>query len=224
MRILPQTFAFAACLVMTRYSCSAEARAALRSFQFFGEGGNDNLTINYQSGDPLPLPGFQFNFDSGLGTDNAFVIEANGTQRIAYFVNLFTDGADIAVGNGRADSSAAADDQTTLRSAIQEANFASVRTYIFVPAGTYTLTLSGTGGDTQGDFDISKDMTIIGTGAGSTIIDASGLVTVNDRIFDVQNGGESICHVRHSHRRENSRFCQRSRRRDLCAERRHVKP
>jgi len=115
---------------------------------------------------------------------------------------------DVNVGDGRADSvadnpgiPASLDDQTTLRAAIQEANASGNGTYVFLPLGsfsaqgeyvvpdsaTYELTLSGGGGDTQGDLDITKNTTVIGTGAGETVIDASGLSTA-DRIFEVYSG------------------------------------
>lgn len=158
--------------------------SALRTFVYDGEVGNDTFTIDYQNGDPLPLAGFNFNFIGGDGTDNTTVIEAGGAQRTGYFVNTLTDAVDISVGDGRADSNAATDDQTTLRAAVQEANFASAKTYAFLPTGTYSLSVAGTGGDSQGDFDITKNFTIIGAGAGVSVINAGNLAS-DDRIFDV---------------------------------------
>jgi hypothetical protein len=102
-------------------------------------------------------------------------------------VNTFTDAADVSVGDGRADSNAATDDQTTLRAAIQEANHASNPTYVFLPSGTSVLTMAGTGGDTQGDLDISKNVKLIGNGPGLSVIDA-GAMSGEARIFDVLNG------------------------------------
>ena len=160
----------------------------VQSFVFDGEKENDTFTINYDNGDPLPQAGFDFNFIGGTGTDNTVVIDASGVQRSAFFVNTLTDGADVSVGNGRADANAATDDQTTLRAAIQEANFAGTPTYVFVPKGTYNLTLSGTGGDTQGDLDITGNVTIVGAGAGATIIDSD----VPYRVFVVNSNGASL--------------------------------
>lgn len=161
--------------------------SALRSFTFDGEGDNDTLTLDFQNGDPLPLAGYDFNFIGGLGTDTASVIEAGGTPQTAYFVNTLADVADMVVGDGRADSSAADDDQTTLRAAVQEANAASAstRTYIFLPTGTHTLSVSGGGGDAEGDLDITGDVIIIGAGAGATVITAPAA----DRHFDVDASG-----------------------------------
>ncbi|MFN7952906.1 MAG: CSLREA domain-containing protein [bacterium] len=55
---------------------------------------------------------------------------------------------------------------------------------IVLPAGTYGLTLAGTGEDAAqtGDLDLLGDVEIVGAGASATTIDANGL----DRIFDVR--------------------------------------
>jgi hypothetical protein len=163
--------------------------SALHSFVFDGEAGNDTITIDIQNGDALPLAGYDFIFVGGVGTDNANVIEIGGAQRSAYFVDTLSDAADISVGNGRADANAAVDDQITLRAAIQEANVASTKTYIFVPKGVSLLSVAGTGGDSQGDLDITGTLAIIGTGAGSTVIDGTGL---GDRLFEVNGAGLSL--------------------------------
>jgi CSLREA domain-containing protein len=57
---------------------------------------------------------------------------------------------------------------------------------INLPAGTYLLTLVGfdTGG-LLGDLNITADLTLIGSGAGVTTIDANGI----DRVFDIISGG-----------------------------------
>ncbi len=54
---------------------------------------------------------------------------------------------------------------------------------ITVPAGTYTLTIAGTGEDaaTSGDLDITDDVIIAGNAAAATIVDANSL----DRAFDI---------------------------------------
>src|SRR6185436_5851181 len=45
---------------------------------------------------------------------------------------------------------------------------------IYVPRGNYKLTIPGSLADTQGDIRISNLITIIGTGAGESIIDVTG--------------------------------------------------
>jgi hypothetical protein len=87
--------------------------------------------------------------------------------------------------------------QVSLRAAIRDINgmgAGSARS-IYVPRGTYGLTISGpdpvdTIGDPQGDLDIARSITIIGTGAGETVIDAAPLRTkdFSDRVFNVVSG------------------------------------
>jgi hypothetical protein len=85
--------------------------------------------------------------------------------------------------------------QTTLRGAIQDANRYTglPKNFVYAPRGTYQLSLAlqGTGGDHQGDFDITRHVVIIGTGAGETVIDASPLRSPQssfaDRVFEVAN-------------------------------------
>ncbi|MFQ5614192.1 MAG: choice-of-anchor Q domain-containing protein, partial [Anaerolineae bacterium] len=86
------------------------------------------------------------------------------------------------------------DEACTLREAIINANnddqsgstdcpAGSGADTILLPAGTYALSISGAGenGAASGDLDITDDLTIVGAGAASTIIDANGL----DRVIDL---------------------------------------
>jgi CSLREA domain-containing protein len=54
---------------------------------------------------------------------------------------------------------------------------------ILLPAGTYTLTISGVGenGTLTGDLDITDDLTVSGSGAANTAINANGV----DRVFHI---------------------------------------
>ncbi len=83
----------------------------------------------------------------------------------------------------------------SLREAIQAANTdtavdacvaGSGTDTIAVPAGTYTLSIVGTGEDANatGDLDITANLTINGAGAASTIIDGGGI----DRVLEVRPG------------------------------------
>ena len=77
----------------------------------------------------------------------------------------------------------------TLRAAIMEAN-ANVNVFnISVPAGTYTLTIGGSGENEAmtGDLDITSKLTIFGAGRDRTIIDGNKGV-VNDYVFYVLTG------------------------------------
>ena len=102
----------------------------------------------------------------------AAVLASGVSLRAATFtVNSTTDAVDAtrdgvcetATGNG----------VCTLRAAIQEANFASGADVITLPGGTYTIALTGRDEDqaATGDLDVSDDLTIVGNGAESTIID-----------------------------------------------------
>jgi hypothetical protein len=157
--------------------------SALGKFELHGDAGNDDFIIDFENGDALPRPGFEFNFIGGAGEDNVSVIDSEGTHT-GYFVNTPSDAVDNNLSDGRADSSGAADDQTTLRAAIQEANQAATKTYVFLPTGLQFLMLGGSGGDDQGDLDITGDVTVVGSGAGASYIYAASLAT-DDRIFDV---------------------------------------
>ncbi len=86
------------------------------------------------------------------------------------------------------------DGLVSLREAVLEANASPNDYQIVLPAGTYTLTIQGANEDAAltGDLDIlnSGSVTIVGAGADTTTIDASGLFDAGlgygDRIFDVQ--------------------------------------
>jgi CSLREA domain-containing protein len=84
----------------------------------------------------------------------------------------------------------------TLRAAIQELNALGGGPHtITLPARTYTLTQTGDD-DTalNGDLDITANITIVGDGAASTIVQACNVganpdCTGIDRVFDVRSGG-----------------------------------
>ena len=96
------------------------------------------------------------------------------------------------------------DGECSLREAILNANnddqsgstdcpAGSGKDTIDVPAGTYTLTITGTGEDSSatGDLDITGDSIINGAGEGSTIVQAGTTGTEGtpngiDRVFDVE--------------------------------------
>lgn len=71
----------------------------------------------------------------------------------------------------------------TLRAAIQETNALPGDDTINLPAGSYTVTLTGMqeDGSATGDFDLADNVTIVGAGSASTIINANHL----DRIFHI---------------------------------------
>ncbi|HEX3555996.1 MAG TPA: right-handed parallel beta-helix repeat-containing protein [Thermoanaerobaculia bacterium] len=74
----------------------------------------------------------------------------------------------------------------SLREAILAANQNPGDDVILLHAGTYTLTIAGTGEDlgATGDLDVQGNLVLLGDGAASTVIDGGGL----DRIFQVPDG------------------------------------
>jgi len=74
----------------------------------------------------------------------------------------------------------------SLRDAVIASNTAGGANVITLPAGTYNLTIPGTGEDfaATGDLDIRTSVTINGAGAATTIVDGGAI----DRVFDVLAG------------------------------------
>jgi CSLREA domain-containing protein len=79
----------------------------------------------------------------------------------------------------------------SLREAIIAANKTESVDGIFLPSGTYRLTLEGSGEDDglTGDLDITSALTIVGDSPETTIIDASGLTVNPDRVLDIDPTG-----------------------------------
>lgn len=84
------------------------------------------------------------------------------------------------------------DGDCSLREAIIAANETPGHDVIYVPAGTYTLSIDGEGEDyaDTGDLDVTDDLTIIGAGAIETIIDGDKI----DRVFHIIGNIEVALH------------------------------
>jgi CSLREA domain-containing protein len=91
-----------------------------------------------------------------------------------------------------------ADGDCSLREAVRSANLNSIvdacavgsgTDMINIPAGTYTLSIGGSGEEAAltGDLDLADDVIIQGSGSAVTIIDGGGI----DRVFHVQPGIEA---------------------------------
>jgi CSLREA domain-containing protein len=80
----------------------------------------------------------------------------------------------------------ACDSDCSLREAVRAVNGGSGGDTISIPAGHYRLTIAGPGEDAaaSGDLDLTKSVTIAGSGARATVIDAGD----GDRVFDVRGG------------------------------------
>jgi len=97
-----------------------------------------------------------------------------------FTVNSTADAVDANPGDGVCDDGIG---KCTLRAAIMEANALVGPDTVTLPAGTYNLTIPGSGEDAAatGDLDISRDLTINGAGQATTTIDGGGL----DRVLHV---------------------------------------
>jgi hypothetical protein len=132
-----------------------------------GHGGTDSITV------AAPL--------AALRRDVHYIVSSNQDSAVAG-----------TLGDGVVDlDSVVPGRQITLRAALVDANGTAggAARGIYVPRGNYNLTITGTGGDTQGDIDVTGNVSIIGASAGATIIDAGGPTSaggIGDRVFDVQ--------------------------------------
>ncbi len=85
-------------------------------------------------------------------------------------------------------------DDLSLREAVAIVNTTSYPTKVILPTGKYDLDRTGveTGNATYNDLDITGDLTLVGAGAGLSVIDASGLTSSHGRDFDVTSGGAEL--------------------------------
>ncbi|MBE7516768.1 MAG: carboxypeptidase regulatory-like domain-containing protein [Chloracidobacterium sp.] len=105
-----------------------------------------------------------------------------------FVVNSTADVNDAAPGDGVCET-AAGNGVCTLRAAITEANAFAGADIITLPAGTYTITLTGgnENSNVSGDFDITTDITINGAGSGNTIVQgAASRGVAAERVFHIR--------------------------------------
>ncbi|MBI5450308.1 MAG: CSLREA domain-containing protein [Gammaproteobacteria bacterium] len=118
----------------------------------------------------------------------AILLPLSTARAFTYTVNDTADAVDTSPGDGLCNTGT---NTCSLRAAIQEANTWPGADTITIPAGSYTLTISGNDNvAAAGDLDIIESVEIHGAGASSTIIDGNA---VNDpagasRIFDIFTG------------------------------------
>ena len=81
----------------------------------------------------------------------------------------------------------------SLRACILWSNLQVGTQTITIPAGTYTLTIAGTGEDAAatGDLDVTDDVIINGSAAAATVIDGNSL----DRVFDIIGADVTMTNV-----------------------------
>ncbi len=115
-----------------------------------------------------------------------FVFSAHASAA-TFTVNATTDAVDATPGDGNCATAGAV---CTLRAAVQEANALAGDDTINIPAGTFTITIEGTGEDfaATGDIDIRSNLTISGASKTTTILDANS----KDRFFHVVGGTYTV--------------------------------
>jgi CSLREA domain-containing protein len=126
--------------------------------------------------------------NNGWVAHSVIVNPATGTLT----VNSTADVVDQTPGDGSCDTggTVGADPECTLRAAIQESNALAGAQTIVVPAGTYTLSITGAGedGSVTGDLDVNGDVTITGAGSGLVTLDANSI----DRMFEIRSGNLNL--------------------------------
>jgi hypothetical protein len=126
---------------------------------------------------------FVFDFASSAALLLLTTLSAPTANAGIFNVNTTVDLPDDGFGITTCHTSA---NNCSLRAAIMKANQVEGSSVIYVPAGTYTLTIPPTGsnGDNSGDLNITNSIAIVGQGAGRTIIDGNQI----DRVLDVAPG------------------------------------
>ncbi len=117
----------------------------------------------------------------------SIVVPATPTPTpFALIVNSQLDEPDANPGDKRCFSEPSG--HCTLRAAIMEANALPDADTIILPPGEYVLTVVGSGEDAAftGDLDITDDLSIVGSDAEKTIVNAIGL-DGTDRVFHIVN-------------------------------------
>ena len=110
------------------------------------------------------------------------LVPSGRAQAGAFIVDSTIDAIDTNPGDGVCDDGAGL---CTLRAAIMEANALAGPDTVALPAGTFTLTLTGPSPDLPawGDLDITDDLTIAGAPEETTIVDGGAI----DRVFSIES-------------------------------------
>ena len=146
---------------------------------------SDDLTGNVDLGGDWDLEYSKGKIETAVAINNAIQQNWNGVLA-SFTVDTTADTVDVNPGDGVAED---AFGNTSLRAAIMEANALVGADSITLSAGTYSISIDGTGDDVTltGDLDITSDLTITGMGAGVTVIDGDGL----DRVFHIDWAGNA---------------------------------
>ncbi|MEQ1829122.1 MAG: DUF4347 domain-containing protein, partial [Pirellula sp.] len=128
---------------------------------------------------------------TNLTTSNTSEFSSTKTTAAALIVDTFNDvvdGTTTSIANLLANKGA--DGKISLREAVIASNNTAGGGGIYLGAGTFTLTIGGTGDDssTLGDLDIQTDVTIFGAGIASTTINGGSV----DRVIEVDGATGSL--------------------------------
>lgn len=120
------------------------------------------------------------------------LVSYSATRAATFSVNTNGDTQDVSAGNGVcADSNG----QCSLRAAITEANALAGDDIINLPSGSYTQTLVAATENLNagGDWDIRSNITINGTGSGTTILQAAATAgAATERVLDFVSGSSTL--------------------------------
>ena len=109
---------------------------------------------------------------------------STATSAATFVVTTSSDSQDAVLGDGICADPIGA---CSLRAAISEANALAGADVIMLPAGTFTMSRIGVDDtNANGDYDLTSEITLIGAGAASTIIQAATTPGVAaERVFDL---------------------------------------
>lgn len=161
--------------------------------EFFGAWSlSDTNTATFPTGNGDAGGDFRFHFtvlDNDTDRDNidgaTDYTNWTSTEPGAIYVSKLTDEFDGDLSFG----------DVSLREAVDHANNTSGQTTVYVPEGTYSITIAGSESSSahlieKNDLNILGDVQVVGAGAGLTVIDMSGLsVNAHRRAFDVASTG-----------------------------------
>jgi len=152
---------------------------------FTGVGMPPWMTITPEGGWYGTPPSYgTYDFDVQVWMGSTLAATRHLQVEVAIFVTATSDATDANPSDGCATSAG----PCTLRAAVQQANTNAGADTIYVPAGTYTLTIGGTGEDAaaSGDLDVTGSTLIRGDNSfGAITIDGNHL----DRVFHVHPTG-----------------------------------
>jgi hypothetical protein len=154
--------------------------------------GNGSFVVSFAkavaAGQVISATATVMNAGGAYGSTSEFAANVSATSALVVdTTNDVVDGTTTSVANLLANKGA--DGKISLREAIIATNNTPGQDTVFLTAGIYTLSLAGNNEDNSatGDLDIRGNLTVVGAGASSTVINAAGL----DRVLEVIGGASA---------------------------------